>query len=201
MSRGRFVQLRDGRHPLLRELKRGPAAHHPHPLTRRRPLRLLADHLEPARQCRDPIPPQLEIVKQSPANGMQMRVVQAGNHPAPAGVDHARPLITPTHHYGLVTDREKPLTANRKRRRAIRSVTIKRGHLRAEHDHVCRSVVHLGLLARHDLTPSTVPRGTQTGKPGNVIVRSGLVNVAARLERALASQSAPDGNERARDRA
>ena len=73
------VDLVEGRHAALGKLELGPAAHHAHPLGRRRAQGLLFQHPQGVGQRRHAFPAQLEVVVQPAADQVQVRVVQAGD--------------------------------------------------------------------------------------------------------------------------
>ncbi|CAK6470813.1 hypothetical protein PSEG_05547 [Pseudomonas sp. Nvir] len=77
--RRRVVNFVQGRHATLGELELGPAAHHAHPLGRRRAQSLLFQHPQGIGQRWHTFPAQLEVVVQPTANQVEVGVVQAGN--------------------------------------------------------------------------------------------------------------------------
>ena len=73
------VNFVEGRHAALGELELAPAAHHAHPLGRRRAQGLLFQHPQGVGERRHAFPAQLEVVVQPAADQVQVRVVQAGD--------------------------------------------------------------------------------------------------------------------------
>ena len=108
----RLVQFLERGQALLGELELAPAAHHAHPLRRRRARRLLLQHAQPVGQRRHAVPPELEVVVQPAANDVQVRVVEPGNHRAAAEVDHLRARPGQRQNVAVGADREKPAVAD-----------------------------------------------------------------------------------------
>ena len=86
----RGVELLDRRHALLRELVRRPAAHDAHPLSFGRPARLLPDPSQAFLQGRHAVPAQLQVVEATPADRMDVGVVESGDDRAALEVHDAR---------------------------------------------------------------------------------------------------------------
>ena len=102
-----LVQLVERRHPALGELKFGPASDHSHPLSRRRPLRLFAQHAQAVGERRYAIPAKLQVVVEAAANQVKVRIVQPWNDGALVQVDELRLLVPEAHHFPVASDREE----------------------------------------------------------------------------------------------
>ena len=88
----RVVQLFQGRHPPLSELKFAPAADHPHPLRRGCAIRLILKHSQGIGQRGNALPAELKVVVQPAADQVQVRIVEARDHRMPFEIDDLRPL-------------------------------------------------------------------------------------------------------------
>src|SRR5687767_9907856 len=77
-------------HPPLRELKFGPPADNPHPLSWGRAFDLLLQHPQAVCERRDTIPTQFHVVIQPAANDVQMRIVQTWDNAAALEIDRLR---------------------------------------------------------------------------------------------------------------
>ena len=84
------IELVDGRQPLLMELVLGEAAHHAHPLRRRRDLDLRLEHRHRVGEAAHAVPAQLHVEVQAAADDVQVVVDQARQHAAAFQVDAAR---------------------------------------------------------------------------------------------------------------
>lgn len=82
-----FVQFLQRGHPFLGELPFVPAADDADPVGRRRALRLLLQHPQRVGQRGHAVPAQLEVVVKTGSDDVQVRVVEAGDDPAPEQVD------------------------------------------------------------------------------------------------------------------
>ena len=70
--RGRLIEFFQGRHAFFGELEFVPAAHHPHPLRRRRALGLFLEHAQRIGQRWHTFPAQFEVVIQATTDQMQV---------------------------------------------------------------------------------------------------------------------------------
>ena len=83
---------------------------------------------EPALQRVDAVPAQLEVVEAPAADGVQVRIVQPGNHAPPARVDHAGAFAAESHDLLVAADRDEALSPYGECLR-LRLRVIKRGDL------------------------------------------------------------------------
>src|ERR1700722_314919 len=81
------IDLFEGRHTPLDELKFAPSTHHAHPLRSWSPSCLVAEHFQRQRQRSYSFPAQLKVIVQSTANDVQMGVVKTRNDSATFKID------------------------------------------------------------------------------------------------------------------
>jgi hypothetical protein len=94
----RRVDLVERGHAALCELEFAPAPDDAYPLRRRRVLRLDLQPLERFPERAHALPAQLEVVMQSAADHVQVRIVETRNRGAAAQLDHARRGPAVRHH-------------------------------------------------------------------------------------------------------
>ena len=99
------------------ELELGKAAGHADELAVRRALGLLADQVQPFLQAVDTVPADLEIIVDRTANRMGVAVVQAGDHPLAAGIDHLGEGADQAQHLIVRADRCEHTALSRERGR------------------------------------------------------------------------------------
>ena len=103
------IELFDGRQPLLGKLMLGEAAHHAHPLRRRRDRDLASEHGHGIGQAAHAVPAQLHVEVQAAADDVQMVVDQARQHAPAPQVDDAGARAGQGHDVVVVADmREAP---------------------------------------------------------------------------------------------
>ena len=123
--RRRVVDLLERRHPAFRKLEFRPPADNAHPLRRRRATGLLLEHGERGGQRRHSVPSQFHVEVEAASDEMQMRVVEARNHPASAEIDHLCLRTATGEDVGIGADRRNPAPFDRHgfdlRMRAIQS--------------------------------------------------------------------------------
>ena len=119
-----------------------------HPLSLGRPLRLLADHRQPALERLDAVPAQLEVVETTLPNDVRVRIVEARESRAwPLGVDHAGLLAAMPRHLRVVADSDELAVLHREGGR-LRTLRVHRDDLGVRDDEVGRL-----LLSRCSRTP------------------------------------------------
>ena len=100
----RFIKLFQRRHTAFSELELAPAAHYAHPLRRRRAIGLIFEHSQRIRQRRHPFPAQLEVVVQSAADQVQVRVIKSWDHRMAVQIDNLCALTGIGHHLRIAAD-------------------------------------------------------------------------------------------------
>ena len=103
--RSHRIDLVERRQPLLVELVFGKAAHHPHPLRRRRDRHLSLQHRHRIGQRAHAVPAQFHIEVEPAADDVQVVVNQAGQDPSALEVDDPGPLAGELHHVIVAADR------------------------------------------------------------------------------------------------
>ena len=107
--RRRLIELGDSWHAPFGKLERSPPAHDANPLVGRRALGLARDHFQALLQGNHAVPAKLKIEEQRAAYGVQMRIVEAGDHPVAARIDNSSVFAAETRHFRLIAHRKKLL--------------------------------------------------------------------------------------------
>src|SRR4029450_1798976 len=94
---------------------RRPATDDPYPLSLWGTFRLIANHRERVLKRVDTVPTKLEVVIPATTNRVGMRIIEARNHRAIAGIDHAGVLATYALHRRVIASRDELAVAYRKR--------------------------------------------------------------------------------------
>src|ERR1700692_2031669 len=84
------INLIERWHPALGELTLCPPPDNSDPLRSRRPRRLVFQHAQSVGERRYTIPAQLKVVVEPAADGMHMRIVEAGGDGSSSTVNYAR---------------------------------------------------------------------------------------------------------------
>jgi len=106
------VDLFQGRHAPLGELKFRPTADDSHPLWWRSTLRLLAQHPQRVGERRHSVPAQLHVVIEAAANRMHVRIVEARNNRPAAEIDNLGTRAAQAHDFFVGADGEKTAILN-----------------------------------------------------------------------------------------
>ena len=109
---GSRVDLVQGRHAALGELKFRPATHHPHPLRRRGAHRLVFEHVQRVGNRGHAFPAQLHIIVQPAANEVGVAVVEPRDHPAATKIDNIGLGIRQRHDLRRIAHRLDQPTTN-----------------------------------------------------------------------------------------
>src|SRR5260370_12381270 len=96
-----LIELIERRHPALSELEFRPPTHNTDPLSVWRSPRLLLQHSETVSERRNAIPTEFEVVVETPADQVHMRVVEAGDHGPLVEVDHLGSFTAKSHHLAI----------------------------------------------------------------------------------------------------
>ncbi len=110
-----LVDFFQGRHAFFGELEFVPATDHAHPLRGWRAVGLVLEHAQRVGERWHTFPAQFEVVVQTAANQVQVRVVEARDDAAALHVDHLCGVAFEGHGLGIVTDGDEAAVLDRHR--------------------------------------------------------------------------------------